>query len=54
MFANNRSDDHHCPNNADNAHQGFRKRHETGYEEYRDIVFQFPFFNASIVLGLVR
>ena len=43
MFANVRNDDHHCPDKADNARQGIRKRHETGHQEYRNIVFQFPF-----------
>ena len=47
-------DDHYCPDNADNAHQGIRKRHETGHYEYRDMVFQFPIFNGSIVFHLVR
>ena len=29
MFANVQTDDHYCPDNADNAHQGIRKRRET-------------------------
>ena len=29
MFANVQIDDHYCPDNADNAHLGIRKRRET-------------------------
>ena len=29
MSANIQTDDHYCPDNADNAHQGIRKRRET-------------------------
>jgi len=42
MFANVQIDYHYCPDNADNAHQGIRKRHETGHWEYIDVVFKFP------------
>ena len=36
MFANVEIDNHHCPDNADNANQGIRKRHEIGHLEYRE------------------
>ena len=42
MFAKVQIDNYYYPDNADNAHQGIRKRPETGIQEYRDIVFQFP------------
>ena len=31
MFVSVGIEDHHCPDNADNAHQGIRKRHKTGH-----------------------
>ena len=34
MFANVQIDDHYCPDSADNAHQGIRKRHETGLDTH--------------------
>ena len=47
MFANVQIDDHYCPDNADNAHVGIRKRRETSLGISRHCLnFQFQCINC--------